>query len=190
LSLDPKDASVNLKQTLASNVSGEEPSHAIGERLHARACATSVAATNPARHGTTPTVLFNDRDIAASFFVGTVAPVVTTGITPPLFIRPLPFSLSTLAPAFTPLIFFLLGIPNANLRTTVRTNAELNGGLSHGGCSRKKAGTHRGRSEKSNLLHEINPLDNRDVTSDCRSGSKFGLHRGTLPYIGAALFAG
>jgi hypothetical protein len=140
----------------------------------------SVATANAPRYGTTPTVLFHDRDIAARFLVSAIAPLVAARITPTLLVGTL--SLAPLAPPLAPLAFLLLRITNADLRATIGTDAELNGRLRHQRRADDKTRTDGSYSQKGKFSHGFNSLGDRDVTSDDQGGSNPQPHRGTLPH--------
>jgi hypothetical protein len=140
----------------------------------------SVAAANAPGHGTAPAVLFHDRDISAGFLVSAIASLIASSITPPLLVGTL--GIPALTPAFTPLVFLLLRIANADLRAPIGADAELNARLSHRRRADKKTRSDRGRSQKGKFSHEFNSLGNRDLTSGGQGGSKPGPHRGTLPH--------
>jgi hypothetical protein len=140
----------------------------------------SVAATNAPGHGTTPTVLFHDRDISAGFLVSAIAPLIAPSITPTLLVGTL--GIPALTPPFTPLIFLLPRIANADLRAPIGAEAELNARLSHRRRADKKTGSDRGCSQKGKFSHGFNPLGDRDLTSGGQGGSNPWPHRGTLPH--------
>jgi hypothetical protein len=140
----------------------------------------SVATANAPRYGTTPTVLFHDRDIAASLFVGTIASLIAPGITPTLLVRT--FSVAALAPPLAPFALLLLRIADADLRAAIGADAKLNRRLGHRRRADEETRTKGGDSQKSKFSHGFNSLGDRDVTSDGQGGSKPQPHRGTLPH--------
>ena len=141
----------------------------------------SVAAANAPRHGTTPAILFNDRNIPAVFFVGAIAPLTAASVTPPLLISTL--GIPALTPPLAPLAFLLLRITNADLRAPIGADAKLNGRLSHHGRTDEETRTKGGDCQKSKFSHGFNSLGNRDVTSDDQGSSNPQPRRGTLPHI-------
>lgn len=92
-----------------------------------------VAATNPSLDGTTPLVLFSNDDVAAAALV---TALVAQSIPAAGLIGAGTILLPALAPALAALITLLLGIAHADLRATIRADAELKGRLSQrrGGC--------------------------------------------------------
>jgi len=124
----------------------------------------SVAAANPPCHRTTPAVLLHDGDIPAALLVGTIAPLIASGVAPPLLVCTL--GVPALTPALAPLAFLLLRITNTDLRATIGANAELNGWLSDRRRADEETRAKGGDSQKSKFSHGFNSLGDRDLTSD------------------------
>lgn len=86
-----------------------------------------IAATNPSLDGTAPFVLFTNDDVAAAALI---AALVAQGIPASGLIGAGAILLPALTPTLAALITLLLGIAHAHLGAAIRTDAELDGGLS------------------------------------------------------------
>jgi hypothetical protein len=124
----------------------------------------SIAATDPPGHGPTPIILFPNGDVPAALAVSAIAAFLTPGVPAPFFVRPGTLFLAALAPILAALIPLLLRIANADLRTAIWPDPELQLRLSQRGGADKKAEAHRGRSQKSDLSHGLGPSNNRGPT--------------------------
>jgi hypothetical protein len=101
--------------------------------------AGSIAAAYPPCDRAAPIVLFLNGDVPAAGSVSAVAPLLTPSIPTTFFVHSGTLLFLTLTPALAALIALPLGIANAELGASVRTEAELNLRLGNGGRDNKKA---------------------------------------------------